>query len=219
MINDMRTTMYIAMFALFFSLFSCEEKEPISGATYNKTCITGYVVPEYFSTGKVDSGIKFALGGNVITSGDAFKKLSQKYNDVSYNRYTVHGPCQALEDGLCKMKVETIKPFDATHPADSDISDLIECQYISFCDYIRSGYQKEGEDDEQDLELFGYTLDEGAKLLKEDLQNINYDNTQLMTEDFVLTFKKEPEEKGVYRFILTLQTQDKEINKVFEYEF
>ena len=40
-----------------------------------------------------------------------------------------------------------------------------------------------------------------------------------MTEDFVLTFKKEPEEKGVYRFILTLQTQDKEINKVFEYEF
>ena len=219
MINDMKTTIYIAMLALFFSLFSCEKEEPISGATYNKTCITGYVVPEYFSTGKVDSGMKFALRGNVITSGDAFKKLSQKYNDVSYNRYTVHGPCQALEDGLCKMKVETIKPFDAEHPADSDISDLIECQYISFCDYIRSGYQKEGEDDEQDLELFGYTLDEGAKLLKEDLQNINYENTQLMTEDLVLTFKKEPEEKGVYRFILTLQTQDKGINKVFEYEF
>ncbi len=219
MINDMKTTIYIAMLALFFSLFSCEEKEPISGLIYRKTFITAYLEPEYFWTEKVDSGVKFTLRGNVITSGDAYKKLSEKYNDLSYNRNTLDRPRRALSDGLRKIKVETIKPFDATHPADSDISDLIECQYISFCDYIRSEYQKEGEDDEQDLELFGYTLDEGAKLLKEDLQNINYDNTQLMTEDFVLTFKKEPEEKGVYRFILTLQTQDKEINKVFEYEF
>ena len=219
MINDMKTTMYIAMLALFFSLFSCEEEEPISGATYNKTCITGYVVPEYFSTGKVDSGMKFALRGNVITSGDAFKRLSQKYNDVSYNRYTVHGPCQALEDGLCKMKVETIKPFDATHPVGSDISDLIECRYISFYDYVLSGYQEEEKAWEQYLDLTEYCNFEGAKLMMVNLRSLNYNNTQLMGTDFVLTFKKEPEEKGVYRFILTLQTQDKEINKVFEYEF
>ena len=219
MINDMKTTMYIAMLALLCSLWSCEEEEPISGATYNKTCITGYVVPEYFSTGKVDSGVKFHLRGDVITSGTAFKKLSQKYNDLSYNRYTVYGPCQALEDGLCKMKVETIKPFDATHPAGSNISDLIECRYISFCDYIRSGYQEEEKVWEQYLDLEEYCSFEGAKLMVANLQSLNYNNTQLMGTDFVLTFKKEPEEKGVYRFILTLQTQDKEINKVFEYEF
>ena len=69
------------------------------------------------------------------------------------------------------------------------------------------------------LDLTEYCNFEGAKLMVANLQSLNYNNTQLMTEDFVLTFKKEPEEKGVYRFILTLQTQDKEINKVFEYEF
>lgn len=215
----MKTTIYIAMLALFFSLFSCEEKEPISGLIYRKTFITAYLEPEYFWTEKVDSGVKFTLRGNVITSGDAYKKLSEKYNDLSYNRNTLDRPRRALSDGLRKIKVETIKPFDATHPADSDISDLIECQYISFCDYIRSGYQEEEKVWEQYLDLEEYCSFEGAKLMVANLQSLNYNNTQLMGTDFVLTFKKEPEEKGVYRFILTLQTQDKEINKVFEYEF
>ena len=100
----------------------------------------------------------------MITSGRSFDALSIYYNDLSYNRYTIDGPRTAINDSIYKIEVYTVENFDASHPAGSDISDLIECRYISYYDYIQSGYKKEENKqnihtfDNQNLQIISITL-------------------------------------------------------------
>lgn len=219
MIKGMRTFMYIMMVSLLSSLVSCSEKDDESGAIFCKTFVTGYLIPESIVAIKEDSGIRLALKGNVITSGKAFDDLSTYYNDLTYNRYTVCGPRIAINDSIYKIEVRTVEDFDALHPAGSDISDLVECQYISYYDYIQSGYKKENKDIGQSLDMQEYSGTEGAKMLKNELTKMNYSNTKLIAPDFLLKFKKKPEKKDKLRFYLVFNMGEKEIKESIEYKF
>lgn len=75
---------YISIVILFFCglLFSCSEETVISGATYCKTFITGYLTPETISVENANSEIKLTFKGKIITSGKTFDELS-KYSLVS----------------------------------------------------------------------------------------------------------------------------------------
>lgn len=110
--------------------YSKEKEDAPTGATFNKTFVTGYLTPESIVISKMNSGIKITFKGDLITSGRSFDALSIYYNDLSYNRYTIDGPRTAINDSIYKIEVYTVENFDASHPAGSDISDLIECRYI-----------------------------------------------------------------------------------------
>lgn len=110
--------------------YSKEKEDAPTGATFNKTFVTGYLTPESIVISKMNSGIKITFKGDLITSGRSFDALSIYYNDLSYNRYTIDGPRTAINDSIYKIEVYTVENFDASHPAGSDISDLIECLYI-----------------------------------------------------------------------------------------
>lgn len=211
--------MALFMLAMSVSFFSCSDKEEITGATYSRTFVTGYLVPQSVVAGRVGSGVKFTFKGDVITSGVAFDGLSERYNDLSYDRYTVCGPRIAVNDSLRQVNVETVEYFDALHPAGSDVSDLVECRYISYHDYVQSGYKKEEKDAGQYPDLMEYYEIEGAKLLASGLSGINYANSKLVAPDFVLQFNKMPEEKGRYPFRFVFQLAEKQYEVFLEYEF
>lgn len=128
----MKVFTYIMMVGALCCLFcySKEKEDAPTGATFNKTFVTGYLTPESIVISKMNSGIKITFKGDLITSGRSFDALSIYYNDLSYNRYTIDGPRTAINDSIYKIEVYTVENFDASHPAGSDISDLIECLYI-----------------------------------------------------------------------------------------
>lgn len=214
----MKCLVSLFMVALCASLFSCSN-DAETGATYNKTFITGYMNPEQVVVESIDAGVEVTFRGDVITSGDVFDDLSKAYNDLSYNRYTTCGPRIAISDALSLIKVETIEYFDATHQAGSDISDLVECQYISYYDYIQSGYKETEKDIESYSDMMEYYGIEGAKLFSDKLSDINYANMNLVAPNFILKFNQTPENSGIYQFKLIFQTQEKVIVTIFECEF
>lgn len=174
----MKVFTYIMMVGALCCLFcySKEKEDAPTGATFNKTFVTGYLTPESIVISKMNSGIKITFKGDLITSGRSFDALSIYYNDLSYNRYTIDGPRTAINDSIYKIEVYTVENFDASHPAGSDISDLIECRYISYYDYIQSGYKKEDKDVGQYIDMTEYWGIEGAKMLKDELTKINNAN-------------------------------------------
>lgn len=216
----MRMFKYLTLALLFCCFCSCTEEDH-SETTYRKTFITGYLSPESIHAGQVDSGIKLTLKGSMITSGGVFDSLSKTYNDISYNRHTNlgFGPHIAIDEGVHEIKIETVGDFDSSHPAGSDISELAECSYISYYDYIQSGYKETEKDVAQYSDLMEYFPMEGAKILKNKLSNLNSTNTKLASHDFVLKFNKEPERKGNYQFKLILQMSEKRIETFCEYVF
>ena len=217
----MKVFTYIMMVGALCCLFcySKEKEDAPTGATFNKTFVTGYLTPESIVISKMNSGIKITFKGDLITSGRSFDALSIYYNDLSYNRYTIDGPRTAINDSIYKIEVYTVENFDASHPAGSDISDLIECRYISYYDYIQSGYKKEDKDVGQYIAMTEYWGIEGAKMLKDELTKINNRNTKLIAPTLVLKFKKEPENKGKFQFNLVFHLEEKEIKDSIEYEF
>jgi hypothetical protein len=152
-------------------------------------------------------------------SGLAKAEQPQILPNHCYNRYTIDGPRTAINDSIYKIEVYTVENFDASHPAGSDISDLIECRYISYYDYIQSGYKKEDKDVGQYIDMTEYWGIEGAKMLKDELTKINNRNTKLIAPTLVLKFKKEPENKGKFQFNLVFHLEEKEIKDSIEYEF
>ena len=91
------------------------------------------------------------------------------------NRNVIYGPRIAVNDSVCKMTIKTVEDFDASHLAGSDISDLVECQYVSYYDYIHNDYKIVNTKDEQTQGLNGYSYIEGAEIKNMNLAEICYD--------------------------------------------
>lgn len=215
----MKNFLSIIVFLLSSLLCSCSEENDITGTTYSKTFITGYLTPETISTENTDFGIKLTFKGGVITSGKNFEVVSQYYNDVTYNRNVIYGPRIAINDSIHLMTVNTIGDFDALHLAGSDITDLVECQYISYYDYIHNNYKIVNSKNELIPGLNGYSEIEGAETKEMNLSDVCYYNTKLMAPDFMLKFKKTPDKKGEYLFNLTIILNGKELTKKIKFVF
>ena len=102
----MKVFTYIMMVGALCCLFCCskEKEDAPTGATFNKTFVTGYLTPESIVISKMNSGIKITFKGDLITSGRSFDALSIYYNDLSYNRYTIDGPRTELMIVYTRLK-------------------------------------------------------------------------------------------------------------------
>ncbi len=81
----MKVFTYIMMVGALCCLFcySKEKEDAPTGATFNKTFVTGYLTPESIVISKMNSGIKITFKGDLITSGRSFDALSIYYNELS----------------------------------------------------------------------------------------------------------------------------------------
>lgn len=88
----MKVFTYIMMVGALCCLFcySKEKEDAPTGATFNKTFVTGYLTPESIVISKMNSGIKITFKGDLITSGRSFDALSIYYNDLSYTLIPQH---------------------------------------------------------------------------------------------------------------------------------
>ena len=82
---------------------------------------------------------------------DLYQDLCEKYNDVSYDRKvqlfippgTVLGVGSAIYPDWVSISVTCDSDFDASHPAGSELNDIMECEYQSSFLYIKGGYKDE----------------------------------------------------------------------------
>lgn len=205
---------------------SCNRYPPVSGASFHETFITSYIFPDKIHLRYGDGCIPFYVGGSAVTSGEIFDRLSQYYNDLSYNKWVVNGPNTAILGEIKSIQLETIEAFDEHHPAGSDMSDLVELQYISYYEFVQNGYQEEESKIEEDYtDMSPYFYRDGAKIYKVKLSEIDYSAMKLVATDFLLKFLSLPKfhsapiEGSVYRFRLTFQTQNNRIETLIEHEF
>ena len=210
----------VALF-LCSSMSGCNRYPPVSGAIFCETFITSYIFPDKIHLRYGDGCIPFYVGGSsAVTSGEIFDRLSQYYNDLSYNKWVVNGPNKAILGEIKSIQLETIEAFDEHHPAGSDMSDLVELQYISYYEFVQNGYQEEGSKIKEDYtDMSPYFYVDGAKIYKVKLSEVNYSDMQLISTDFVLKFLGSPKEKGVYHFKLTFQVEYSASETLVEYEF
>ena len=219
-------TFVLGVFFLCNFMGSCNRYPPVSGAIFHETFITYYVVPEQFVVGHSGGNISLGTRGNIIGDGEVFDTLSRFYNDVSYNTWVWYGPTRAILGEIKSIKLETIEAFDECHLAGSDISDLVELQYISYYDFVQNGYSEEVPQIREDYEdMSVYFGREGAKIYKVKLSEIDYSDMKLVATDFLLKFLSVPKfhsapiEGSVHRFRLTFQTQNNRIETLIEHEF
>lgn len=215
------TNLFLLTLFLSSLLFSCSDdnEKRISGVTYQKSLISIYITPETITTENVNSGIKVSLNGNRVYSGKKFKALSKYYNDTSYNKYVYNGPRAAVNDSINKVTIKTVEDFDSSHPAGSDITDLVECQYVSYYDFIKNNYKTENSE-RMTIEGLGYySYIEGAEIYKRNLSDICIDNSKLMGPEFMLKFKETPDKKGIYTFNMEMFFSGKVVTKTFKYAF
>lgn len=212
---------FVITFFLCGLLFSCsnDNEKEISGVIYLKRLISVYLAPETITTENIDSGIRLSLKGKIITSGKEYDNLSKYYNDTNYNKYVYNGPRRAVNDSIYKVTMKTMEDFDPQHPAGSDITDLVECQYVSYYNFIKNNYKTENSENKPIEGLYYYSKIEGAEAYKMNLTDICYDNSKLMAPEFMLKFKTTPEKKGIYTFNLEMFFSGKVVTKTFKYVF
>lgn len=219
---------------LICSLFlSCTKEDKLTGCDYSKSYLNGYLNPkaitienQFISSAYSDSDsliTVLTLRGDLISNTEeSFEELAKFYKDDSFNRYILPGWRTAVNDSIEKVTVTTLSDFDASHPKGSVVTDLMECEYVSFNDFIQSGYDHKAinyssEDYHGYLaKYFGF---DGPNLKRDGLNNLGYQNTKLIAPELTLNFKKLPEKKGNYQFEMTIFFKENKITTTFNYTF
>jgi hypothetical protein len=113
-----------------------------------------YFVQTYFIANEMHLGglgqnkLSFALiiNGKLVGQADRydpekFQKLSQKYNDQSFNK-PIATPYynNALGNAITTFEITSDADYDATHPAGSSLTDIVWFDGRSFYPFIKSGY-------------------------------------------------------------------------------
>lgn len=224
-------TLFLYFFIMMCFLASCSSDEDIvSGAVYNKNCVTTYWTPESLTMSMTkseldnDSAVTIDVTPHeAISSGKAFDLLASKFGDVSYNRYTVCGPKVAMNDSILSVNIVTLDDFDESHPSGSDVSEYVDIQYASYYDFIQSGYKQEEISEDERQKLFTDFMElyskEGLTIHDKKLTELTSTDTRLVAPKFVFRFNKRPVSIGKYRFKMTLSLSKVKMEQVFIYCF
>lgn len=208
-----------------------EYTQPIDGATFCKTSVTSYVVPDtiFFSKKRITEDSAMIVDcryGHFISERKTFDSLCNSVGDLAYNTYSI-GPRMALLDSILEARVVALDDFSADYPAGSDISDAVELQYASYYDFIRQGYKCDDDslfkDDKEKANYYQDMMDlygmEGINLYKKTLSTLTRSDTRLVVPKFALRFIKRPMAKGRHRFRITLVLNHARLDREFDYWF
>lgn len=222
--NSMKTIALATLVGfLGCALKGCKEDEYaiIDGAVFHKTYITQYLDPSGFVAEEAATGdsmsVSLCFDGSLITSGTKFDELSKYYGDDAFNRSIVPSVRTVVNDSIRAIEIKCVDGFDDTHPAGSDISDFVEVRYVSYHEYVKSGYVYVDKGDVAEWKgLIEYMGESGAQLLKGMAADVNFGNTNMMERQLLLTFTKKPANAGAFRFEVVMHMSESVLSQTIE---
>lgn len=119
------------------------------GTVFCENYVFSYTVPSEISirhNATHDNTVCVSFEGEEITAWDRnkkdeFKKLCEKFGDMSFNRNNVPGSPNAVSDMIESMDITCDIPFDEKHPAGSSLCDIVTVEIESYREFIQSGYK------------------------------------------------------------------------------
>ena len=95
-----------------------------------------------------DNSIKLRIDGDVCYKGSQFEEILKKYGDTGYwekekkpGYFGDSSAVGALGEYITDINIVTIDDFDENHPAGSSLNDIMEFEWTSFYDFLKSGYK------------------------------------------------------------------------------
>ena len=164
---------------------------------------------------------------------EKYDQLCIKHNDLSYNQDHIiigdpprdYESVTHFECDFTKITVTTDKDFDETHPAGTDLSDVVRFMSWSPCKYILSGYSDYYHYDKSDVsDAFDTMMRRSLskECFNEDMEYFPIDKLvkDLTADDLILVgynplaylgmlyFDKLPSEQGEYEIAVSIKTDD-----------
>lgn len=128
---------------------------------------------------------------------------------------------RAINDSIKSMTFETLTDYDVSHPAGSDISDIVDCVWVSSDDFIRNGYRCSEayatSSYREYREVIGYSYIDDDFLFgyRKPVSEVNLSNTRLTERHFAFVFMKKPSADGEHRFRVTFHYTSRDISVTF----
>ena len=144
----MRKILFLAFVAIAFC--SCSEKETSdAGGSKSSHFITEYFMPTSVNVSANSIGDLFLCADGEIykTWGDKNSEEYKKakyfcdlYGDNSYKGGHYPGENAALAYPIENLTIYCATDFDAKHPAGEPLDDIVELDFQTYYDYVKSGY-------------------------------------------------------------------------------
>ena len=179
---------------------------------------TAYIPNDGDST-SIKSINQIELNAFLENDSKTFLKLASKYNDTSWNGYTVT-PVEhyVVDDSILDIEIITDSDFNENYKAGDNLASVVKFIGSSPYDFIQNGYAATREHiwtDEMDLGgVRAYTYEPIICYCSE----IKNTQTKLFDKHFDLLFTQKPT-SGTYNFELKLKLSQKEITQKFSMKF
>ena len=192
----------IIVLLLCFLVMGCKNGT-LDGATFTNHFVQGYCIADHIEKiglyRYATRAFYVTFGGELVYDGkrnsddpDKFHELAQKYGDISYNRRVVPFRNNALANELTGISVVSDSDYDESHPAGTQLDDIIYFNGESFYSFVSSGYRG------QESTFFDKPLNE---LLAEDMKLLDID-------DMWFRFSTPPTASQEHNITLTITDAD-----------
>ena len=194
---------------------SCEERE--SGAVFCHSYVSVYVLPEEIVLYEDDDLLRIDVKGETVVDGEeGFEELARHYNDVSYGRWVVDGPCRAVFGTITSIEIECDREF-CGYPGYSSLNDLVVFHTYTPYNYVRSGYV---DNPDTDVETWA------SSFVKPEFSSVSVPcsslaqgNVQMFAPNAIaLSFLENPD-SGVYRITVKLGIDNVEYAATLRIDF
>lgn len=214
-----KTEVLILTFVGLLSLVGCCNKElEDRHAMRSSHFVQTYVVPNDFildTLAGCDNLVRIRFRGEHIsmlhsTDKSRFDSLAKSFNDTSYTKTVLPNSNQAITEALVSAKVVCDKDYNPTHPAGSDLGEMVLFLATSPYDFIQSNYNEA-------LTHYSYSklwidmmLDQrfGYKPMELLLKEVNAETMRMLYPTAYLYFKEHPAKAGRYSVSVSLQLAD-----------
>ena len=218
----------LLIYIFLSSLVGCNEPEEWigNGSGYSKYLVQNYVDGSYVLYGMLAekpstlysmSGFQVLLEDPVYYQTpeqegaqhtDDFLRIAERNHDTEYNnlKSLPWSDLTAFADNFTGIKVTSDKDWSAEYPAGTSLNDKMGVRYVSYAEYIESGYPP-GFDLGKDI-LYDNNKPLSA-LQPDDLRVVEYTLSSLSIYSFILYFTSVPDNPGeVHTFTVEFTTSD-----------
>lgn len=216
----------LLIYIFLSSLVGCNEPEEWigNGSGYSKYLVQNYVDGSYVLYGMLAekpstlysmSGFQVLLEDPVYYQTpeqegaqhtDDFLRIAERNHDTEYNnlKSLPWSDLTAFADNFTGIKVTSDKDWSAEYPAGTSLNDKMGVRYVSYAEYIESGYPP-GFDLGKDI-LYDKPL---SALQPDDLRVVEYTPSSLSIYSFIPYFTSVPDNPGeVHTFTVEFTTSD-----------
>ena len=222
----MKKIVYIMLIASL--LFSCSEKES-SDADVIKSShfITEFIVPTGVKTKTNSVGDLFLCADGEIyktwgnKDSEEYKKAKyfcDLYNDNSYKGSGYPGLTAALAYPIENLTICCATDFDANHPAGEPLDDIVELDFQTYYDYVKSGYTSYKDSPIWEQRIVEHLVLSFDKV-KTDITKLVSVGSPSSLSFSSFKFTSTPEKLGEYTFTIEMTTNGETFTTEFTHTF